>query len=225
MLREIPTFERPREKAIKYGIKSLSNCELLAIILRTGAKEKNALSLSHELLNELNSLSDLKEISMPELTALYGIGQAKAITILACVELGYRIATERSTEQTFESAAEVYDYMKVRLHGLKEEVLFAIYLNAKGKLVSIKELTRGNLNSTIIDGRLVFKWAYKFSTPAIILVHNHPSGDATPSLQDLKYTEIIIKQAKIAGFVIIDHIIIGNGYYSMKKSEKLFKMF
>ena len=115
--------------------------------------------------------------------------------------------------------------MKSKVQGLKEEVLYGIYLNSKSKIVAIKELTKGNLNSTIIDGKLVFKWAYKLSTPAIILVHNHPSGDPHPSIQDLKYTEIIIKQASIAGFVILDHIIIGTDYYSMKKNEKFFKMF
>lgn len=225
MLREIPLYERPREKVKKYGIKSLSNSELLAIILRTGTKNKDVLALSRELLNELNSLTDLKEISLQELTSFCGIGITKAITILACAELGNRIVMEEKKETCFLSSKDVYQFMKSRVVGLKEEVLFGIYLNAKNMVVDVKELTRGNLNSTIIDGKLVFKWAYKLSSPAIILVHNHPSGDATPSIQDLKYTELIIKQAKIAGFIIVDHIIIGSDYYSMKKNEKLFKMF
>ena len=225
MLREVPTFEQPREKALKYGIKSLSNSELLAIILRTGTKDKNVLKLSHDLLNNLSSLHDLLEISIPELTAFDGIGITKAITLLASIELGNRIVSESNNTKTIINAEDVYNTMKSKVQGLKEEVLYGIYLNSKSKIVAIKELTKGNLNSTIIDGKLVFKWAYKLSTPAIILVHNHPSGDPHPSIQDLKYTEIIIKQASIAGFVILDHIIIGTDYYSMKKNEKFFKMF
>lgn len=225
MLREVPTFEQPREKALKYGIKSLSNSELLAIILRTGTKEKNVLKLSHDLLNNLSSLHDLLEISIPELTAFDGIGITKAITLLASIELGNRIVSESNNTKIIINAEDVYNTMKSKVQGLKEEVLYGIYLNSKSKIVAIKELTKGNLNSTIIDGKLVFKWAYKLSTPAIILVHNHPSGDPHPSIQDLKYTEIIIKQASIAGFVILDHIIIGTDYYSMKKNEKFFKMF
>lgn len=225
MLREVPTFEQPREKALKYGIKSLSNSELLAIILRTGTKDKNVLKLSHDLLNNLSSLHDLLEISIPELTAFDGIGITKAITLLASIELGNRIVSERNNTKIIINAEDVYNTMKSKVQGLKEEVLYGIYLNSKSKIVAIKELTKGNLNSTIIDGKLVFKWAYKLSTPAIILVHNHPSGDPHPSIQDLKYTEIIIKQASIAGFVILDHIIIGTDYYSMKKNEKFFKMF
>ena len=225
MLREVPTFEQPREKALKYGIKSLSNSELLAIILRTGTKDKNVLKLSHDLLNNLSSLHDLLEISIPELTAFDGIGITKAITLLASIELGNRIVSECNNSKIIINAEDVYNTMKSKVQGLKEEVLYGIYLNSKSKIVAIKELTKGNLNSTIIDGKLVFKWAYKLSTPAIILVHNHPSGDPHPSIQDLKYTEIIIKQASIAGFVILDHIIIGTDYYSMKKNEKFFKMF
>lgn len=225
MLREVPTFEQPREKALKYGIKSLSNSELLAIILRTGTKDKNVLKLSHDLLNNLSSLHDLLEISIPELTAFDGIGITKAITLLASIELGNRIVSESNNTKIIINAEDVYNTMKSKVQGLKEEVLYGIYLNSKSKIVAIKELTKGNLNSTIIDGKLVFKWAYKLSTPAIILVHNHPSGDPHPSIQDLKYTEIIIKQASIAGFVILDHIIIGTDYYSMKKNEKFFKMF
>lgn len=225
MLREIPTFERPREKALKYGIKSLSNSELLAIILRTGTKDKSVIKLAQDLLNNLSSLHDLIEISIPELTAFDGIGLTKAITLLASIELGNRIVNENCDNKIIITADDVYNIMKPKVQGLKEEVLYGLYLNAKSKIVAIKELTKGNLNSTIIDGKLVFKWAYKLSTPAIILVHNHPSGDSSPSIQDLKYTEIIIKQASIAGFVILDHIIIGNDFYSMKKNEKFFKLF
>lgn len=225
MLKEIPIYERPREKALKYGISTLSNAELLAIILRTGSKENNVISLAHKILNEISCLNDLKEMSIQELLNLPGIGQTKAITILACVELGYRMLVEQKKELSFTSAKEVFNFMKPRFQGLKEETLYVIYLNAKNIVIDIKQLTKGNINSTIIDGKLIFKWAYKLAAVAMILVHNHPSGDSSPSIQDLKYTEMIIKQANIAGFIIVDHIVIGNDFYSMKRNEKMFKMF
>ena len=147
------------------------------------------------------------------------------ITILSAIELGIRILNEQKDDTKFESSQKVYEYILPKVKNLKEEHLYGLYLNGKGSLIACKLLTKGNINSTIIDGKIVFKWAYKLSASAIILIHNHPSGDPTPSIQDLKYTETIVKQANLNGFILLDHIIIGNGFYSMKKDSKLFKMF
>lgn len=225
ILKELPIYERPRERAIKYGIENLSNSELLAIMLRTGNKDENVVMLANKIFKEISSLTELKQLSIDELIKIKGIGPTKAITILASIELGLRILKEQVDELKLSSAEEVYQYMLPRLQGKTEENLFAIYLNAKGSLIACKLLTSGNVNSTIIDAKLIFKWAYKFSATGIILVHNHPSGDPTPSMQDLKYTERIIKQSTLTEFIIIDHIIIGNGYYSIKKNNKIFKVF
>ena len=225
ILKELPIYERPRERAIKYGIENLSNSELLAIMLRTGNKDENVVMLANKIFKEISSLTELKQLSIDELIKIKGIGPTKAITILASIELGLRILKEQVDELKLSFAEEVYQYMLPRLQGKTEENLFAIYLNAKGSLIACKLLTSGNVNSTIIDAKLIFKWAYKFSATGIILVHNHPSGDPTPSMQDLKYTERIIKQSTLTEFIIIDHIIIGNGYYSIKKNNKIFKVF
>lgn len=225
LLKELPIYERPRERAIKYGIENLSNSELLSILLRTGNKDENVISLANTIFKEISTLNELKQLSIEELTKIKGIGPTKAITILASVELGTRILKEQVDEIKLTSANEVYQFMLPRVQGKTEENLFAIYLNAKGSLIACKLLTTGNVNSTIIDAKLIFKWAYKLSATGIILVHNHPSGDPTPSMQDLKYTERIIKQSSLTEFVIVDHIIIGNGYYSIKKNNKLFKVF
>lgn len=225
ILKELPIYERPRERAIKYGIENLSNSELLAIMLRTGNKDENVVMLANKIFKEISSLTELKQLSIDELIKIKGIGPTKAITILASIELGLRILKEQVDELKLSSAEEVYQYMLPRLQGKTEENLFAIYLNAKGSLIACKLLTSGNVNSTIIDAKLIFKWAYKFSATGIILVHNHPSGDPTPSMQDLKYTERIIKQSTLTEFIIVDHIIIGNGYYSIKKNNKIFKVF
>lgn len=225
ILKEIPIYERPREKAIKYGIDSLSNNELIAILLRTGSKDENVLNVATKIFKEVSSLKELTELSVNELIGIKGIGEAKAITVLAAIELGKRVISEEIEEVKLGSSESVYKFMLPLVKGLNEEHLYALYFNAKGSMISYKLLTKGNINSTIIDGRLVFKWAYKLSASAIILVHNHPSGDPTPSMQDLKYTETILKQSDLNGFILLDHIIIGNGYYSMKKSSKLFKLF
>ena len=225
LLKEIPIYERPREKAIKYGIETLSNSELIAILIRTGTKDENVLSLTNKIFKEIDSLSELKDLSVSELTKIKGIGETKAITILSAIELGIRILNERIDDIKFESSEKVYEYILPKVKNLKEEHLYGLYLNSKGTLIACKLLTKGNINSTIIDGKIVFKWAYKLSATAIILIHNHPSGDPTPSIQDLKYTETIIKQANLNGFILLDHIVVGQGYYSMKKESKLFKLF
>lgn len=225
LLKELPILERPREKALKYGIESLNNAELLSILLRTGNKEESALTLGNKILTTIESIKDLKETTISELIQIKGIGNTKAITLLAAVELGNRILNDSRDEISFETSEQVYQYMKYRVKDLTEEHLYALYLNSKGLLIHCKLLTKGNINSTIIDGKLIFKWAYKLSATAIILVHNHPSGDSTPSLADLKYTETVVKQAELMGLIVIDHIIIGKDYYSMKKNNKCFKLF
>lgn len=225
ILKEIPTLERPREKALKYGVDSLSNIELLAIILRTGSTELNVMDTAKQILYQISSLKELPEMTLNELTKIKGVGPTKAVTILSAIELGMRIIKMTNDETIFTTPKEVYEFLKYRMQNLKEEHLFALYLNAKGILIECKLLTKGTINSTIIDAKSIFKWAYKLSATGIILVHNHPSGDPTPSLADLKHTEEVIKQAKITGFIIVDHIIIGNTYYSMKASSKIYKLF
>ncbi|MCI6716587.1 MAG: DNA repair protein RadC [Mollicutes bacterium] len=225
LLKEMPLDERPREKALKYGIENLSNAELIAIIFRTGKQNENAVNVALNLLKEISSIKDLQNLSISELTKISGIGLTKALMLLSAVELGYRIMNDNSEKLTFPTSKSVYEYMKPKFSKLKEEQLYAIYLDVKGNHIETKMLTKGNVSSTIIDGKLIFKWAYKLSAAAIILVHNHPSGDPTPSIYDIKYTEVVLKQAKLTEFMIIDHIIIGEGYFSMKKECKIFKMF
>ena len=177
------------------------------------------------MLKEINNISELQNLSINEITKIGGIGSAKALMLLAAIELGHRIVTDNSEKLTFPTSKSVYEYMKPKIAKLNEEQLYAIYLDVKGNHIETKMLTKGSVNSTIIDGKLIFKWAYKLSAAAIILVHNHPSGDPTPSIYDIKYTEVVLKQAKLTEFAIIDHIIIGDGYFSMKRECKNFKMF
>ena len=223
ILKELPVAERPRERAIEKGVSSLSNAELLAIILRTGSKKYSVLETSHMILSKVAKIQDLNYLSYEELKELEGIGMTKAITILSAIELGKRINQIDKEEVSFLEAFEVFNYLKNEVQFLKEEHLYVFYLNNKGKLIDKKLLGIGTINQTLIDSKIIFKWAYKLSATAFILVHNHPSGDETPSKPDLQITDIIKKQSKTLGLVFLDHIIIGKYYYSMAKETNIFK--
>ncbi len=225
MQKEVPYDERPREKAMKYGIQSLSNTEILAIILRTGSKEKNVLEVSQKLLYQIDKISNLKDITINELTNIKGIGKTKAITILASIELGMRIIRNDNELKTYTTPRQVFEYLYPKVKLLNKECLYALYLNTRGGLIQEVLITQGTVNSSLVDGKDIFKWALKLSATAIILVHNHPSGDSTPSIQDIKSTEKLVQMSKMMDVIILDHIIIGNDYYSMKEESKVFKVF
>jgi len=222
ILKEVPVWDRPREKALNEGIKSLSNAELIAILLRTGVKEQSVLSLSQAILAKLNQMNDLSEITINELCSIKGIGPAKAITVLAGIELGLRILKFAPEKIKLNTPQRVFNLLKDELKPLKQETLIALYLNVKGELIIKKTLFVGTVNLIVIDAKEIFKWAYKHSASAIILVHNHPSGDPTPSQQDLQMTKVLLQQADALGFVIIDHIVIGDRFFSMKQQTNLF---
>jgi DNA repair protein RadC len=221
ILKELPAAERPRERALEKGVSNLSNAELLAILLRTGSKKNSVLETSHMILSKVSKIQDLNYLSFEELKELDGIGITKAITILSAIELGKRINQKEKDNISFSEPFEIFTYMKdVCL--LKEEHVFVLYLNVKGKLIEKKLLGIGTINQTLIDSKVIFKWAYKLSSSGFILIHNHPSGDERPSNADLKITVEILKQSKTLGLYFLDHIIIGNYYYSIKEKTNIF---
>lgn len=221
-INEMPIWEMPREKVVNDGIDTLSSTELLAILLRCGSKKKSVMELSNEVLNFFESFEELKDITIEELINIEGIGIAKATTILAAIELGKRLSTKRINKNKFIKPVDIFDEFSPILSSLKQEHLYAVYIDNKGFLIKKKLISIGNINSSIIDDKIIFKWAYKYSATAIILIHNHPSGDTTPSVKDLDTTKRLIKIAKELGFIILDHIIIGNDYYSMKFHHNFF---
>lgn len=225
MLKEVPYAERPREKALKYGIQTLSNIELLAIIIRTGSKDKNVLEVAQNLVYKIENISTIKDMTINELTTFKGIGSTKAIAILASIELGMRIIRNENEIKTYTTPRQVFDYLYPKVRLLTKECLYALYLNTKGNLIKEVLITQGTINSALVDGKDIFKWALKLSASAIIIVHNHPSGDPTPSIQDLKSTERLVQMARVMEIIIIDHIIIGDDFYSMKEESKIFKVF
>ena len=223
ILKEIPIYERPRERALDVGVENLSTTELLAIILRTGSKKYSVLETANLILSKSSKIQNLNFLSLEELVEIDGIGITKAITILSAIELGKRINQIEKNDISFFNPIEIYNYMKNELQSLTEERSYALYLNTKGKLIEKKLLTIGTINQTLIDSKIIFKWAYKLSASAFVLIHNHPSKDSTPSKQDLQITKEILKQSKTLGIFFIDHIIIGNDFYSMSQSTDIFE--
>lgn len=223
MLHELPTSERPRERLIKYGPKSLSNYELLAILLRTGTKDKSVIDLAKSLLSQVENINMLNDITISELTKIKGIGHVKAVELLAAIELGKRINTPIVLNQVIDTPKKAYLLIKDEMQHLTQENLVCLYLNTKSELIAKKLITIGTLSQTIINPRDIFKWAFKLSALAIIIIHNHPSGNPLPSEPDILMTRKIVEAARTVDLLIVDHIIVGkNQYFSFQENKMLF---
>lgn len=222
---KIPKHVMPREKLIEYGVKSLSNQELLAILIRTGNKDVGVMDVSVEILELIDNVSDLSKLSLNELLSIKGIGTSKAVSILAAIELGQRINNFKKEHIVFDAPEKIFEYFSPRMKGLDQEHLYGIYFDSKGKVSGIKELTIGTVNQTLIDHKLIFKWAYKYQSQSFILVHNHPTGDSYPSLADIKLTQELMRKCRVMDFMFLDHVIIGDDYFSMRRDLKTYKIF
>jgi len=220
---DLPESERPREKMYKMGPKALSNAELLAIILRTGIKNQSALNLAYKILSKHNGLRFLVNTTVEELSQIDGIGLAKATQLMAAAELGRRISQYKTDDEIYircpKDAAEL---LMEDMRYLNKEHMKVILLNIKCKVISVEEISVGSLSSSLAHPREIFIPAVKKSSAAIIMVHNHPSGDPHPSKDDVDLTKRIYEAGKILGIELYDHIIIGNGNYVSLKEKNLF---
>ncbi|TCZ75165.1 JAB domain-containing protein [Paenibacillus albiflavus] len=218
-LKDIPSEERPRERMLRYGSGVLSNAELLAILLRTGTVEESAIGLAHRVLTESSGLRALGEMSTEQLMQIKGIGAAKALQIQAGVELGRRIAgSTRSDAVIIRSPQDVTRLLTEDLRYLTKEHFVCLFLNTKNHVIGQETLSIGSLNASIVHPREVFQAAIKRNSAAIVCAHNHPSGDPTPSPQDIDITKRLVEAGEIIGIDVLDHIIIGdNGYISLKE--------
>ncbi len=215
LIKNIPIEERPRERFIKFGVENLSNTELLSIILNTGTKNISVKELSNNILNSINDISDLKNMTLNKLKTIKGVGEVKAIKLLSSIELGRRVYQEKRLKKIkLNSADKVFSYINQTLKGKNQEYFYALYLDSKKYLIESKLLFIGTINKSIVHPREIFKYAYLLSASSIICVHNHPSGDTTPSKEDLFLTKSLVEIGKLQGINIIDHIIIGSNYYS-----------
>ena len=221
LIKELPVDERPREKLVKYGVKSLSNSELLAILLRSGTKEMSVIDLSHKLLSlDKEGISFLVNSSIEELSQIRGIGIVKASQIIAAIELGRRIATKPKTRRlNITNPDEVANLFMEEMRYYKKEFFKVLLLNTKNEIIMIEEVSIGNLNSAIVHPREVFTLAIKKSASSVILIHNHPSGNPQPSREDVALTKKLVDAGKILGIEVFDHLIIGDGCYLSLKGE------
>ena len=224
MIREMNNEEKPRERLMKYGVTSLSNEELLSIILRTGTKNKSVKELSTELLRKYD-LKELSNISYNTLSNIKGIGSVKAVTLLASLEIGKRIEKKNNNIIKISNSKDIYDYLRYELEDSLQEKFISIYLDIKNNIITSKLLFIGTVDSSKIHPRDVFREAVKNNASSIILVHNHPTGNISPSYADTYLTNNFISLGKLMGIRIIDHVIIGNNsYYSfLDNNKEMFK--
>lgn len=219
-IKSMPEEERPVEKAVLSGIQTLSNAELLAVILGSGTKNKSAIGLAEDVLaRDAGGIADLAECTIQELMKISGVGPFKAVRILASVELGKRMATRPRTRRlTADDADKVADLFMEEMRYSKRETFKALLLNAKGEIISIETVSVGELTSTLVHPREVFHPAVKKSAAAILFVHNHPSGDPTPSAEDFKTTKMLVECGNLLRIKVVDHLIIGDGQYTSMQS-------
>ncbi|MEW6448556.1 MAG: DNA repair protein RadC [Bacillota bacterium] len=220
-IRDMPEAARPRERLWREGPGALNDTELLAIVLRTGSQQGSALDLAKYLLGVFGGLSGLSEAAPEELSAVKGVGPAKAAQVAAALELGRRVreaSVPRPAVNTPEDAARL---VMGRMHRLDREEFRVILLNTKNRVIQVETVAVGTLNSSGVEPREVFKSAIRRSAAAVILVHNHPSGDPTPSREDVALTQRLVQAGVLVGIEILDHIIIGDNRYVSLKAEKL----
>lgn len=223
-LEELPKEERPRERLLNYGSESLSNQELLAILIKNGTKSKSCKDLSLEVLKKINIISDLQDITVEQLTEIQGIGKVKAIEILASIELGKRIflANNNKSKLKLKNAKDIYEEVRYLFYGKKQEYFYCLYFNNKLELIERKLLFMGTINRSIVHPREIFKHAYLNSASSIVCIHNHPSNDIKPSREDIYLTRQLIEIGKMNGILIADHIIVGDdNYYSFFEESGL----
>ncbi len=212
---------RPRERFIAHGPAALSSAELLAIVLRTGTRKNNILDTCNTLLS-LHGLEALANMNLKELQKTSGIGPSKAMQITAIFELNKRLHYKRNTNRKIQGARDVYEYMQGRVPDETKEHLFVLHLNTKNQITKCEEVTIGTLNASLIHPREVFKAAIRESANAIILVHNHPSGDTEPSNADRQVTNLLKQASAVIQIDLLDHVIIGKtGWYSFRENNQL----
>lgn len=218
-----PEKERPRERLIKYGAESLSDAQLLAIILRTGNKGQSVIDLSLSILDKYKSLRNIDNTSIKELSSFKGLGISKITQIKAAFEIGKRLMAETLEDQpVFSSHHSVYSYFAPKFKNLKKEQFFSLLLDVKNRLIKEYKVSEGSLEKSVVHPREAFKEAIKESAASIIFIHNHPSGDPTPSKDDIILTERLKNTGEIIGINVLDHVIIGDGkFVSMREKGYL----
>ena len=215
-IKQLPMDERPREKMRMKGLDAMGDAELLAILIQNGNKEKSELELAHDLMRRSrNRLSELSRLSLRELMKTKGIGMAKAVTILAALELGKRRMAEHYLTETITGSASVAKYLQAKLMDLSHEVFAVLFLNRANRIRHFEIISSGGMTGTVADPRIILKKALEEEAVSIIICHNHPSGNLKPSRADEEITRKINHAAKFFDIMLLDHIIVStDGYFS-----------
>lgn len=220
MIRDVPKEDRPRERLLNYGAHHLSNQELLAILIGSGTREESVMDLSNRILMHFEGVNLLSDATIEELTAIKGIGPAKGVSILAAIEIGKRINRYRPQERyVVRSPKDGADYVMEEMRGLHQEHFVVLFLNTKNQIIHRQTLFIGSLNASIVHPREIFREAVKRSSASIICVHNHPSGDPTPSKEDIHVTRRLVDSGKMIGIELLDHLIIGDRKFISLKEK------
>ena len=229
-MKELPETERPYEKLEQYGEKTLTNAELIAIIIKTGTKEETAIGLAQKIL-KLNTTKDdnlnfLRDITVEEFMKIKGIGKIKAIQLKAVCEIAIRMnSITNYKDKQILKPRDIAELLIEKMRFEKQEILKVAMLNNKNKLVKITDIAKGGGNFVTATIKSVLKEAVKIEASKIILIHNHPTGDPTPSKQDIEFTEKVEQASKLLGIQLLDHIVIGNANYEsiFSQREKILK--
>ena len=216
-IKDLPVLERPRERLIKYGASNISNEELLAILIKTGTKNNSVKEIANLVLKKITNLNNLECININTFSDIDGLGKVKTIELMAAIELGRRIflLKEEDIKSCFNNSNTIYQNNIGLFKGKKQEYFYCLYLDNRNKLIERKLLFMGTINRSIVHPREIFREAYLTSASKIICMHNHPSGDITPSMEDIRLTKSLIEIGKLQGISVADHLIMGDdNYYS-----------
>jgi DNA repair protein RadC len=211
LIREMPAQERPRERLVVHGAEALRNAELIAILLRTGMKGLSAVQIAEQLLRKFGTLENLARASLDDLRGVKGVGRDKAIALKAAFTLAQRMAKEFSGEAPMLDTPErIADYLREANRLYEVETFQAVLLNTRRRLIRVEQLSQGTLDTILVHPREVFRAAIASNAAALVLVHNHPSGDPTPSDSDIKATRDLIRAGQLLKIEVLDHVILGR---------------
>ena len=216
LIKDLPECEKPRERMLEYGVENLSNVDLLSIIIRNGVKDISVKEVAINILNNVESINDLSSLGVRELSNIKGVGPVKAITLLASIELGKRVSIkEAKANMSLSNKEKIHEVFKKFFINENQEKFLAIFLDNKKCLINYKILFIGTNNASIAHPREVFMEAIKANACAVVVMHNHPSGNVLPSEEDKNITEKLIQSGHMLGIPLLDHIITnGEEYYS-----------